>query len=476
MNPPSAAAPSVLVIDDEQGILDTLRILLKNEGFDVSIAQGGKAGLEQLKNSAPDIVLTDLKMPGITGIEILSAVKEQDPETPVVLMTAQASLQSAIQAVNQGAFHYVQKPFSNDEIVALCRRAAETRRLKSENKQLKQEIRRQTEAVKAKPLGKSRLFSDVLRLAEQVAPTESTVLIQGESGTGKEVIARYLHELSARAEGPFLSLNCGALPESLLESELFGHVKGSFTGAVRDKQGLFAAARGGTFFLDEIGEMSPATQVKLLRVLQEREAIPVGGTEAIPVDVRVVAATNRDLEDDIKRGRFRTDLYYRLNVINIHLPPLRDRRDDIPVFVKEFLGNIAVERGEAPKALSPEAEEVILAYDWPGNVRELENALERAVTLTKGDVIPRAAIPDKITERKAEPLVTERPHRNPSLDVIEQAYITWVLQSEGGNKTRAAEVLGIDPSTLYRKLSRYENSNSNSNAPPGVEPNNHRAE
>ena len=460
-----ANAPSILVIDDEQGILDTLRILLKNEGFEVATAQGGKAGLEALKNSAPDIVLTDIRMPQVSGIEILAAVKEQDPETPVVLMTAQASLQSAIQAVNSGAFHYVQKPFSNDEIVALCRRAAEVRRLKSENKQLKQEIRRREVSGKVKPLGKSRLFTDVLRLAEQVAPTESTVLIQGESGTGKEVIARYLHELSARAEGQFLSINCGALPESLLESELFGHVKGSFTGAVRDKQGLFAAARGGTFFLDEIGEMSPATQVKLLRVLQEREAIPVGGTEAIPVDVRVVAATNRDLEDDIKRGRFRTDLYYRLNVINIHLPPLRDRRDDIPIFVKEFLAHIAAERGEAPKALASDAEDVIMVYDWPGNVRELENALERAVTLTKGDVIPRSAIPDKVSERKPEPLVAERTHTNPALDVIEQAYITWVLQAEGGNKTRAAEVLGIDPSTLYRKLSRYESPAPNAQPP-----------
>ena len=460
MNPPPApvAVPSILVIDDEQGILETLRILLKNEGFDVTIAQGGKAGLEQLKNSAPDIVLTDVKMPGVTGIEILSAVRAQDPETPVILMTAQASLQSAIQAVNEGAFYYIQKPFSNDDMVAICRRAAENRRLRAENKQLKQEIRRRERSGQVKPLGKSKLFSDVLRLAEQVAPTESTVLIQGESGTGKEVIARYLHELSVRTEGPFLSLNCGALPESLLESELFGHVKGSFTGAVRDKQGLFAAARGGTFFLDEIGEMSPATQVKLLRVLQEREAIPVGGVEAIPVDVRVVAATNRDLEDDIKRGRFRSDLYYRLNVINIHLPPLRDRRDDIPIFVRAFLDHIAAERGELPKQLAPDAVEVIMAYDWPGNVRELENALERAVTLTKGESIPRSAIPDKIVDRKAEPLVAERQHHTPTLDVIEQAYILWVLQSEGGNKTRAAEVLGIDPSTLYRKLGRYEGS------------------
>ncbi|HXQ29407.1 MAG TPA: sigma-54 dependent transcriptional regulator [Gemmatimonadales bacterium] len=458
-------APSILIVDDEQGILDTLRILLKNEGFDITTAQGGKAGLEHLRASAPDIVLTDIKMPGVTGIDILAAVKEQDPETPVILMTAQASLQSAIQAVNEGAFHYVQKPFSNDEIVALCRRAAEVRQLKAENKQLRQEIRRRERSGLVRPLGKSRSFEEVLRLVEQVAPTESTVLIQGESGTGKEVIARYIHELSTRADGSFLSLNCGALPESLLESELFGHVKGSFTGAVRDKQGLFAAARGGTFFLDEIGEMSPATQVKLLRVLQEREAIPVGGTEAIPVDVRVVAATNRNLEDDIKRGRFRSDLYYRLNVIAINLPPLRERRDDIAIFVSAFLDRIAVERSEPPKRLDAEALEAVMHYDWPGNVRELENALERAVVLTKSETIDRAAMPDRVTERRAEPVVAERQHVNPTLDVIEQAYIRWVLDNEGGNKTRAAEVLGIDPSTLYRKLSRYDGTEK-----PGPEP------
>jgi two-component system response regulator HydG len=448
--------PSILVIDDESGILQTLQILLKNEGFDVAIAQGGKAGLDALKAAAPDIVLTDVRMPQVTGIDILSAVRQQDPETPVILMTAQASLQTAIQAVNEGAFYYIQKPFSNDDMVAICRRAADYRKLRAENKQLKQEIRRRERSGLVKPLGKSRSFTDVMKLAEQVAPTESTVLIQGESGTGKEIIARYIHELSARSEGPFMSLNCGALPESLLESELFGHVKGSFTGAVRDKQGLFAAARGGTFFLDEIGEMSAATQVKLLRVLQEREAIPVGGTETIPVDVRVVAATNRDLEEEIKRGRFRTDLFYRLNVIAIHLPPLRDRRDDIPIFIDAFLKRISKEHSEPPKRLTQEAMDAIMVYDWPGNVRELENALERAVILAKGESIDRNAIPDKITEPKTEPLVAERSHANPTLDVVEQAYITWVLQAEGGNKTRAAEVLGIDPSTLYRKLSKYE--------------------
>ena len=452
----SAPTPSILIVDDESAILDTLRILLRNEGFEVATAQGGKAGLEQLKQSQPDIVLTDVRMPSVTGIDILTAVRQQEPETPVILMTAQASLQSAIQAVNEGAFYYIQKPFSNDDLVAICRRAAEHRRLRTENKQLKQEIRRRERSRLAKPLGKSRPFADVLRLAEQVAPTDSTVLIQGESGTGKEVIARYIHELSTRSDGPFLSLNCGALPESLLESELFGHVKGSFTGAVRDKQGLFAAARGGTFFLDEIGEMSPATQVKVLRVLQEREAIPVGGTEAIPVDVRVVAATNRDLEDEIKRGRFRTDLYYRLNVIAIHLPPLRDRRDDIQIFVNAFLERIVKEQGGVAKRLEEDAMDAVLVYDWPGNVRELENALERAVVLTKGETIPLSAMPAKVTERRAEPLVAERAQPNPTLDTIERAYITWVLQSEGGNKSRAAEVLGIDPSTLYRKLTRYE--------------------
>ena len=452
----SVPSPSILIIDDESAILDTLRILLKNQGFDVTTAQGGKAGLEQLKSAAPDIVLTDVRMPQVTGIDVLTAVRQQDPETPVILMTAQASLQTAIQAVNEGAFYYIQKPFSNDDMVAICRRAAEHRRLRAENKQLKQEIRRRERGRFAQPLGKARAFAEVLRLAEQVAPTESTVLIQGESGTGKEVIARYIHELSGRSDGPFLSLNCGALPESLLESELFGHVKGSFTGAVRDKQGLFAAARGGTFFLDEIGEMSPATQVKLLRVLQEREAIPVGGTEAIPVDVRVVAATNRDLEDEVKRGRFRTDLFYRLNVIAMHLPPLRERRDDIEIFVHAVLERIAKEQEAPPKRLSPEAMDAVLAHDWPGNVRELENALERAVVLTKGETIPVSAMPVKVTERRLEPLVAERTHPNPTLDVIERAYITWILQAEGGNKSRAAEILGIDPSTLYRKLSRYE--------------------
>jgi DNA-binding NtrC family response regulator len=449
--------PSVLVVDDESGILDTLRILLRNEGFEVTTAQGGKAGLEQIRSGTHDIILSDVRMPQVSGLDILSAAREQDPMTPVILMTAQASLQSAISAVNSGAFYYIQKPFSNDELVAILRRACEYRAVKVENTQLKQEIRRREKTTSiARPIGKSKRFLDVLKLAEHVAPTESTVLIQGESGTGKEVIARYLHNLSTRNDGPFMSINCGALPENLLESELFGHVKGSFTGAVRDKQGLFAAARGGSFFLDEVGEMPASLQVKLLRVLQEREAIPVGATEAIPVDVRILAATNRDLEEEIRRGNFRSDLFYRLNVIAVNLPPLRERRDDLILLIEALLQNLAVETGTEPKALAAEALDAVMVYEWPGNVRELENALEHAQVLTRGALIEAASLPERITKRRKEPLVAERSYRNPTLEVIERAYIMWVLQAEGGNKTRAAEVLGIDPSTLYRKLSRYE--------------------
>jgi two-component system response regulator HydG len=452
----SGHQPSILIIDDESSILQTLRILLKKSGFDVRTAQGGNSGLEAIRTETPEIVLSDVRMPQVGGLEILQAARDQDPDTPVILMTAQASLQTAIQAVNDGAFYYIQKPFSNDDMVAICRRAAEHRQLRSENKHLRSEIRRRDRSVAIKPIGKARVFLDVLRLAEQVAPTDSTVLIQGESGTGKEVLARYLHELSERTDGPILSINCGALPESLLESELFGHVKGSFTGAFRDKQGLFAAAKGGSFFLDEIGETTPATQVKLLRVLQEREVLPVGGTDPLPVDVRIIAATNRDLEGDIRTGRFRSDLFYRLNVISLHLPPLRDRREDIILLAEGFLKRIAAGRDEDAHMLSQDAIDAIMVYQWPGNVRELENALEHAAILCREREIRVENLPTRITAPKSQPLVDDRPVENPTLEVIEHAYIMWVLQAEGGNKTRTAEVLGIDPSTLYRKLARYE--------------------
>ncbi len=447
--------PRILVVDDEAGILESLRILLKNEGFTPHVALGGKQGLEQLESVAPDVVLSDIRMPAVGGLEILGAAHSKDPDTPVILMTAQATLQSAMQAVNEGAFYYIQKPFRNDELLAILRRAAEHRQLRVENKTLKQEIRRRDRSSGTRPIGRSKAWLDVLRLAETVAPTDSTVLIQGESGTGKEVIARYIHELSNRIEGPFLSINCGALPESLLESELFGHVKGSFTGAVKDKSGLFSSAEKGTFFLDEIGETTPATQVKLLRVLQQRQVIPVGATEPVPINTRLLAATNRDLEEEIRRGSFRRDLFYRLNVFALHLPALRERRDDIPLLVESFLQRSAQQRDQEPKQLSEAALETVMRYSWPGNVRELENALERAWILSEGSIIEPNALPERITSHTPERLVEERVTPNPPLDAIERAYILWVLQSEGGNKTRAAETLGIDPSTLHRKLQRF---------------------
>jgi DNA-binding NtrC family response regulator len=447
--------PLVLVVDDETGILETLGILLKNAGFRVQAALGGKLGLEALASSAPDIILTDVRMPNVGGLELLSAVRKQDPDLPVILMTAQADLRSAIQAVNAGAFYYIQKPFVNDELIAILRRAAEHRQLRVENRSLRQEIRRRDSSGHGRPIGRSKAWLDLLRLAETVAPTDSLVLIQGESGTGKEVVARYIHDLSPRNDGPFLSINCGALPESLLESELFGHVKGSFTGAVKDKAGLFTAAAEGTFFLDEIGETTPSTQVKLLRVLQSREIIPVGATEALSTDTRVLAATNRDLEEDMKRGTFRGDLFYRLNVFALHLPTLRQRPDDIPLLASSFLTRLAEVNGGEPKRLSEETVEAMQCYPWPGNVRELENAMERAVILTPGEEIQISSLPERVTRRNLEAVVSDRAPLNPTMDVIERSYILWVLQNEGGNKSRAADVLGIDPSTLYRKLSRY---------------------
>ena len=444
----------ILLVDDETAILDTLEILFRGEGYDVAVADSGPKALAALEDERPDIVLTDIRMPGATGLEVLAEARRVDPEIAVILMTAQASLQSAVRAVNEGAYYYLQKPFANDELLAICRRAAEVRELKVENKRLKREIRSRTRDGTTRPTGGAPRFIEVLELAETVAATESTVLISGESGTGKEIVARYIHSLSDRSDGPFLSINCGALPESLLESELFGHVKGSFTGAVKDRDGLLVAAARGTFFLDEIGEMSAATQVKLLRAIQEREIIPVGSTTAIPVDVRIVAATNRDLEEEITRGAFRSDLYYRLNVIQLHLPPLRERREDIPVLAKHFLRRAG---GEDPEAftLTDEAMAVLCDYDWPGNVRELENALERAVVVSPTPEISPDAFPDRVRETPTPRLAAADLPANPTMEVVERAYILWVLQSEGGNKTRAAEVLGIDPSTLYRKLNRY---------------------
>ncbi|MEN8144127.1 MAG: sigma-54 dependent transcriptional regulator [Gemmatimonadota bacterium] len=446
--------PSVLVVDDERSLVETLTVLLEEEGFEVDSALTGEDGLKRFKQRSPDLVLSDVRMPKMSGIEVLENIRETSPDTPVVLMTAQASLQSAIQAVNLGATHYVQKPFKNDELMAVIQRSLEWGTLKKENTGLKRELKKQETRSRGQPIGVSPAFTDALQLAESVAESESTILIGGESGTGKEVFAHYLHELSGRAGTRFLSINCGALPEGLLESELFGHLKGSFTGAIKDKEGLFVAASGGTFFLDEVGELSPSTQVKLLRVLQQREVIPVGSTEAVSVDVRLIAATNKNLEREIEEGRFRRDLFYRLNVISLDLPTLRDRVEDIPLLADHFLeqqGSGATKLKIAPKAMA-----ILQEYHWPGNVRELENVIERAVVLTTGQTIKPEALPMALREAPPEPLIQDRPAANPELEVIERAYIEHVLRAEAGNKTRAAEVLGIDPSTLYRKIKRYD--------------------
>jgi DNA-binding NtrC family response regulator len=338
-------APTVLIVDDESGILQTLEILLRAEGFVPHVANGGRAALERIPQLSPDIILTDVRMPQVGGLEVLAAARAHDPEVPVVLMTAQATLQTAMQAVNEGAFYYIQKPFRNDELLAILRRAAEHRQLRVENTSLKREIKRRDRRTAGAPIGNNRRGSRCCGWPRRWRPTDGVHgADHGRVGDGQGS-GRALHPRPlGRSDAPFSSINCGALPEGLLESELFGHVKGSFTGAVKDKEGLFTAAAGGTFFLDEIGETTPATQVKLLRVLQHREVIPVGATDARPIDTRLLAATNRDLEEEIKRGTFRRDLFYRLNVIALHLPPLRNRTDDIPLLAESFLQRAAEQR------------------------------------------------------------------------------------------------------------------------------------
>ncbi len=451
--------PQVLVIDDEQSLLETLEVLLEDEGYRVSTALTGEEGLDVFDEIGPDLVLLDIRMPKMGGVEVLEEIRDRSESVPVVLITAQASLNSAIQAVNLGANHYVRKPFSNEELLAIIRRSLEWGETARENVDLKKQLERREQIEAARPVGQAAPFLEALEMAENVAASESTVLLEGESGAGKEVFARHIHRLSSRADRRFHSLNCGAVPESLLESELFGHEEGSFTGATSDKQGVFTAAHGGTLLLDEVAEMSPSVQVKLLRVLQDGEVSPVGSTESVNVDVRLIAATNRDLEQEMESGGFREDLFYRLNVINIEVPPLRDRVEDVPLLAEHFLKTKAGAVGEdesAPTSISPDAMEVLEGYHWPGNVRELENVMERAIVLADGDEIDSSILPDRLTEPEPEPLVSGERPENPSLEVIEQAYIEHVLSAEDGNKTRAAEVLGIDPSTLYRKIKRYE--------------------
>ncbi len=446
----------ILIIDDEDSIREYLSMMLEREGHIADATKDGKKALKLHSKAAYDVVITDIQLPGMSGIDILEKLRESDPTIPVIIITGHASQESAIEALNLGAFYYLLKPVSNEELKQVVRNALEMRRLREEKTDLERALHVSGERTM---VGESENMTSVFDLIDRVAKTSSTVLLHGESGTGKELVARAIHARSARAEGRFVTINCGALPETLLESELFGHVKGSFTGAIRDKRGLFVVADGGTFFLDEVSETSPAIQVKLLRVLQEREVVPVGGTKPTQVDVRVIAATNADLEARIKDGTFRADLYYRLNVIPIRIPPLRERRDDIPLLVMYILEKI----GGKDLGVTDEAMEILTQYEWPGNVRELENIIERAVILADGkdisaDSLNVSIFPENLRRRaRGEQVVTggDLGVSGVTLEELERRYLLQTLEETGWKKKQAAEILGINPSTLYRKLQRY---------------------
>lgn len=445
------SSEKILVVDDEQSMTQFLSIVLRKEGFQVTAVSNGRDALERIKAENFDIVITDIKMPGMDGIQLLNHIKKHDPSLPVVIMTAYASQQSAIDAVNHGAFQYLIKNAKNDEIKLVVRNALEMRKVRSENLFLKRELKKGHEEKTI--IGSSEEMLRVFKMVDKVADSEATILIQGESGTGKELIAREIHYRSGKSQGPFVSINCGAIPRDLLESSLFGHVKGSFTGAVRDSAGLFLVAEGGTFFLDEVGDMPIATQVKLLRALQEREIIPVGGTQTVKIDCRLVAATNSDLEKEVAAGRFRADLFYRLNVIPIRLPSLRQRRDDIPILVDHFLKRHA--QTNTAKTVNKDAMDLLMRYDWPGNVRELENVMERGLILDESGVIGPEDLPEKIRFGHSQrgSLVIDTPTLR--LDELEKEYILKVLNHTRWQKKRASEILGINASTLYRKLLGY---------------------
>jgi DNA-binding NtrC family response regulator len=443
----------ILIVDDEDSIRDYLSMMLEREGYEVSACEDGKKALRLSSKTAYDVVITDIQLPGMSGIEVLTSLRESDPTIPVIIITGHASQESAIEALNVGAYYYLLKPVSNEELKQVVRTALEMRRLKEEKDDLERALRPTGER---EMIGESEKMKSVFELIDRVATTSSTVLLYGESGTGKELVARAIHKRSARSDKRFVSINCGALPETLLESELFGHVKGSFTGAVRDKRGLFVVAEGGTFFLDEVSETSTAIQVKLLRVLQEREVVPVGGTKPTKVDVRVVAATNADLDRAIKEGRFRADLYYRLNVIPITIPPLRERKEDIPLLVEHFLKRFT--GGE--KRVSDAAMDILMSYDWPGNVRELENIIERAVILEDGDEVTAESLnvsifPERLRKQARTASGGQLGVTGVTLEELERRYLIQTLEETGWKKKNAAEILGINPSTLYRKLQRY---------------------
>lgn len=441
---------SVLIVEDEQIMRDILRHLLEAAGFSVFAADSAEAALDIFTSSDIIVTLTDIKMSGRDGLALLDQIKSIDDEALVIIMTAFSSVDTAVAALRKGAYDYITKPFVNADLIQTVRNAAQHRRLFRENRVLRRELHKHYNF--AEIVGKSEAINRVFDLVNKVADTSANILIQGETGTGKELVARAIHFNSGRRARPFLAINCGALPETLLESELFGHTRGSFTGAVADKKGLFRSVAGGTLFLDEVGEMPPSLQVKLLRALQEYQVIPVGASTPLAFDARILAATNRDLEAEVAAGRFREDLFYRLNVIEIDLPPLRRRREDIPLLLRHFIAVTARSQNSPEKTFTKEAAAALSSYDWPGNVRELEHVVERAMILS-GDQIEIGNLPAKLQATAASPRVLSGCL---TLDEMERNYVLDVLASENDDKVATAKTLGIDLSTLYRKLKRYE--------------------
>jgi len=445
----------ILLVDDEKSVRTTLSLMLKRVGYDVEEAANGKSALEQVKNKFFDLVITDLKMEPVDGMEVLRKVKSINDTTEVMVMTAFSTVESGVEAMKLGAYDYIQKPFDKDEFLILVKKALERRELISEVEHLQNELREKYRFENI--IGNSNRMMEVLAMVSKVAKTDSTVLIAGESGTGKELIAKATHLNSRRKNRAFVTINCGALPENLQESELFGHVRGAFTGAIKDKRGLFQEANGGTLFLDEIGETALSTQVKLLRFLQDGEIRRVGENEPLYVDVRLIAATNQDLKQLIEESRFREDLYYRLNVIPIDLPPLRERRDDIPLLAGHFLNVYAERTKKNNPSISPEGMKFLMQYDWPGNVRELENVIERALILASKNVIFPEDLPGGILNNKKqtasepETLLSD----DQTLEDLEKKYILITLDKCVWNQKKASEILGISTTTLWRKLKLY---------------------
>ena len=443
---------TLLVVDDEPSNILSLQKIFEREGMRVLTAENAKQALDVVRRHRVHVVLTDLMMPGTNGVELLKGIKEVTPDTEVVLMTAYGTVETAVAAMREGAYDFVEKPLKRMTIVKSVRKAAERQVLLAENRSLRKEL----ELLTAREIvGQSPALRRVLEVATQAAPSSATVLILGESGTGKELIARYIHGRSARASGSFVAVNCAAIPESILEAELFGHERGAFTGAVARREGRFAKARSGTLFLDEIGELSPAVQVKILRVLQEGEYEPVGG-DTVKADVRIVAATNRNLRGEVEAGRFREDLYYRLNVISVTAPPLRSRREDIPLLVDHFLGVYCKKNGRARLEVPQEVTRKLLDYSWPGNVRQLENVMERATVLCRSSALSLADLPDEIAQAEAAAPSSITFSVGTPLDEVERRLIRETLKYTSGDKSLAAQLLGISTRTIYRKLDDAE--------------------